>query len=373
MLQGGYVSFDSSPEPVVDYRDYNFRAVWTGRGDVDRFEQALFRVALDRLDLRRTLEIGTGFGRLTPQILGRRGEYVGVDYDLGGLGETRESVLKFGLQNAHSAWLAANAYHLPFGSGSFSSACMVRVHHHLANPARAIKEIARVLVPGGTALITYSDRTWTRSLVHDLGLALRRADVANDRRLLFAREGHLQVREMPTRQFMTTPAQFAKDLSAAGLDPVCSYGGADTTAARLMPLRLGVWGGRLWPGAPVFSARWVVVRKRGAPNPLRTWNEIIACPRCTAPGPALDGEPTSPVSCPHCGFLYRWEHDLLDARDVVDPNPATAGGERPPEDAAEHRIGAAPSGNVSDEGPWDDARAAGLQGGDPPRATARSP
>jgi ubiquinone/menaquinone biosynthesis C-methylase UbiE len=320
------VSFDPSPEHVVDYRNYDFRAVWTGRSDVDRFDQALLRLALAHLDPERTLEIGTGFGRLTPQLLGAGGEYAGVDFDRGGLREARDATLENGLQNPHCVWLAANAYHLPFASGSFSSICMVRVHHHLANPPRALREISRVLVPGGTALITYSDRTWSRALVHDLGIAVRRGEVRNDRRLLFAREGHLQVRELPTPQFMTTPAQFSRDIEAAGLEIVRSYGGAETTAARILPFRLGILGGRLWPGAPVFSTRWVVVQKPGAKVGLRPWAEILACPACGEAGPLLNGAPSPVDACQNCGFVYCWEDDLLDARYLggAPPSPTPA-------------------------------------------------
>src|SRR5580658_1116508 len=176
--KGGAMSFDSSDERIVDYRNYDFRAVWVGRDHVDRFDRALLECALDHLDLRRTLEIGTGFGRLTPRILQGNGQYVGIDYDLGGVRDAHDAAVRAGPADSHRAWFAANVYHLPFASGSFSSICMVRVHHHLADPVRALREIARVLVPGGTALITYNDRTGFRSLIHDTGVALGLRGVA---------------------------------------------------------------------------------------------------------------------------------------------------------------------------------------------------
>lgn len=315
---------DSSAELIVDYRNYDFRAVWTGRSAVDRFDQALLERSLDHLDLRRTLEIGTGFGRLTPQILRRKGEYVGADFDLGGLRDTRNSTVQGGEQRSHCAWVAANAYHLPFASGSFSSICMIRVQHHLADPLRAFREVSRVLVPGGTALITYNDRSWMRSLIHDARIVLRRPHVANDRLLLRAREGHLQVREHPTRQFITTPRRFEEDIHGAGLEIERSYGGPETVAARLLPLRLGVLGGRLWPGAPIFSTRWMIVKRSGPRTEPCPWEDILACPRCGATGPKLGVGTHLDGPCPQCGFLYRWEEGLLDARFV--PGSAAASG-----------------------------------------------
>jgi SAM-dependent methyltransferase len=301
-------------EAVVDYRDYDFKAVWVGRSDVDQFDRALLDLALTHLDTRRVLEIGTGFGRLTPQLLRGRAEYVGIDFDVGGLAESRASTFGETPPGARRTWLAANAYHLPFADATFTSVSMVRVHHHLADPVIALKEIARVLVPGGTALITYSARSGFRSLVHDTQLALHRPSVANERRLLFAPGDHVQVRDHPLRQFITSRARFVTDLRVAGLEPLYSYGGAENSAARLLPLDFGVRAGRLWPRAPVFSTRWVVVRRPGIAQELRPWADILRCPRCRSLGPSPDSRPAQFDQCPTCGYRYQWENGLLDAR-----------------------------------------------------------
>jgi SAM-dependent methyltransferase len=305
---------DPSAERVVDYRNYNFRAVWFGRAAVDRFDRALLDLALQEMDGRRTLEIGTGFGRLSPQILRGGGEYVGTDFDLGGLRDTRASTVGLALQNPHSTWLAANVYHLPFATGSFSSVNLVRVHHHLADPGAAMKEIARVLAPGGTALITYSPRSGLRSFVHDVRVVFGRPKVANDRFLLFARGDHILVRDRPLNRYITGQRRFQRDLNEAGLKAVRSYGGVETLAARLFPLTFALAGSQAWPAAPVFSDRWVVARKEGGPSELPPWREILACPRCGGPGPSLIDSATPASGCARCAFVFRWEGDLLDAR-----------------------------------------------------------
>ncbi|MGI0150370.1 MAG: class I SAM-dependent methyltransferase [Thermoplasmata archaeon] len=317
------MTIDHASEQVVDYRDYDFRSVWVGRSGVDRFDRAVLDLALTHLDRRRTLEIGTGFGRLTPQLLHGRGEYVGIDFDLGGLSAANDSMTRAGLPNPHVAWLGANAYHLPFASGSFSSVCMVRVHHHLADPARALREIHRVLVPGGSALITFNGRSWPRSLVHDAAVLLGRPRVANDRRLLFARGGHLEVHETPLRHFITTPSQFALDLRETGFQRIRTYGGAETKTTRFLPHRLGLLCSQVWPGAPVFSDRWVVVRKSGPVTGLRAWDQLLACPRCGAASSWSEetGGPTRP--CGRCGFVLRRVDRILDARYVPDDAPGT--------------------------------------------------
>jgi SAM-dependent methyltransferase len=325
---------DRSGELVVDYRNYDFRSVWAGRQEVDEYDQALLRLAVSDLDQRRILEIGTGFGRLTPPLIQAHGEYAGVDFDMGGLREARASIAQSGRANPRSIWLGANAYHLPFAAKSFSSVCMVRVHHHLADPVRALQEVTRVLVPGGTALITYSARSGFGSLIHDARVLLGRPKVRNDRYLLFARGGHIQVRQNPLRQFITAPHRFVEDLRQAGLSVERWYGGPETTAARILPLRVGLAFGRRWPSAPFFSTHWVVARRPGAPGDLPLWENILICPECGAPGPRLDAGTVRSRPCSNCGFPFRDEGDLVDARFVshgvsprsgaVTPSPAVA-------------------------------------------------
>jgi SAM-dependent methyltransferase len=345
------MSGEVSEELVVDYQKYDFRSVWVGREDVHRFEQAMLERALASLDPRRTLEIGTGFGRLTPQILHEGGDYVGIDFDLGGLRDTRAATLRTGVKNRHAAWLAANAYHLPFATGSFSSVCMVRVHHHLATPAVAVAEIARVLVPGGTALITYSPRSLFRSVVHDVRVALRRPEVSHDRYLLRARGGQVQVRDSPLRQYITSPRQFEQDLQAAGFTVVRAYGGVETSAARLLPLNVGLAGGRVWPTAPVFSTKWVVLQKPGPRSELPLWERIFACPQCGEPTDAMLSGGGLPEHCARCGFLFRWDDGIVDARYVAERSMVETGDseqpltESPPSAAAASSPVGAPPGS----------------------------
>jgi SAM-dependent methyltransferase len=307
-------------EQVVDYRNYDFRSVWVGRDDVDRFDRALVEMALPFLDGRRTLEIGTGFGRLSPFFVRGGGEYVGADFDLRGLHDARDVLVRSGASRAHLAWLGANAYHLPFASGSFTSVCLIRVHHHLADPLSVLREVGRVLVPGGTALLTFNARSLFRSVVHDLRVALRRPKVAGERRLLGARGDHVEVRRSPLLVYITRPSRFAADLGAAGLLPVRTFGGLETTGARLLPFSLARFVSRTWPGAPVFSSRWVVARKSGGPAEPCAWSALLRCPRCGAEGPPPEALAASPA-CPRCGFGFRWDNGVVDARYVPDPGP----------------------------------------------------
>jgi SAM-dependent methyltransferase len=53
--------------------------------------------------------------------------------------------------------VAANGLHLPFRAASFDAVALWDVLEHLSDPAAALREIARVLVPGGRLLLTTGD------------------------------------------------------------------------------------------------------------------------------------------------------------------------------------------------------------------------
>jgi SAM-dependent methyltransferase len=306
-----------SPEPIVDYRRYDFRAVWARRFAVDRFDRALLARALEEMDHRRVLELGTGFGRLTPALARAAGEYVGVDYDEGMLAEAREALRASGALYGPSEWLAANAYHLPFSPGAFSSVCMIRVHHHLAQPRRVLAEIRRVLAPGGTALVSYNPWSRLRAAGHDLARLLRTPGRREDLWILKPSSGPVCVRESPLPHYVMAPSEFDRDLRAVGLEPVRQYGGVETRAARILPRGLGLAGSRNVPLAPVFSTCWVIARRPGDPGPLPAWSDLIACPRCGCVYPVRDAGPPRPGSCAACAFEFRVDRGILDARYVA--------------------------------------------------------
>lgn len=55
---------------------------------------------------------------------------------------------------AHAEFRVANASDLPFDDASFDSALLGEVMEHLTNPERVLKELSRVVVPGGRIVIT---------------------------------------------------------------------------------------------------------------------------------------------------------------------------------------------------------------------------
>ncbi len=135
-------------EVIPDYRHLDFQGMWAGRERVTALERTVVSRLLGGVSRRRILELGTGFGRLTPVLAPVADEYVGVDFDPGGLARARATLSGEERAGPSARFALANAYHLPFASASFSGVAMVRVYHHLADPAPVLAELARVLEPG---------------------------------------------------------------------------------------------------------------------------------------------------------------------------------------------------------------------------------
>ena len=92
----------------------------------------------------RVLDVGCGVGHSYTLLAPR--ETVGVDVDPEVLeGQARETA-------------AADMRALPFPSGSFQGAVAVHSIEHVPDPERALTEIARILAPGGTAVLVTPNR-----------------------------------------------------------------------------------------------------------------------------------------------------------------------------------------------------------------------
>lgn len=95
------------------------------------------------------LDVGCGNGYYM-KLIERAGSYpIGIEKCISMGGNA--------LDNAHQERFLGDAVLLPFRTGAFDSVVMVAVWHHFASEARrkqSLKEVARVLRPGGKAMIT---------------------------------------------------------------------------------------------------------------------------------------------------------------------------------------------------------------------------
>jgi SAM-dependent methyltransferase len=105
---------------------------------------------------KRVLEIGTGVGTDARQLIGRGASYSGINIDAGSTAATSAALETFGLPG-HV--LQANATHLRFPEASFDFVYTFGVLHHIPDVGAAIREIRRLLKPGGEVLAMVYNRT----------------------------------------------------------------------------------------------------------------------------------------------------------------------------------------------------------------------
>ncbi len=99
----------------------------------------------------RVLDVGCGAGHVTIGLAAQALHLTAVDLTQAMLDQTQAQVEKRGLQNVtiQKADVAA----LPFGDASFDVAVSRYAAHHFADPLHALREVQRVLVPGGRWLL----------------------------------------------------------------------------------------------------------------------------------------------------------------------------------------------------------------------------
>jgi len=104
------------------------------------------------------LDCGCGIGAITVELARRLapGEVVGIDIAPVQVERSQALAREKGVTNAR--FEVGNAYELPFPDASFDAAFAHRVLEHLRDPLRALKEMRRVLKPGGVAGILDPDR-----------------------------------------------------------------------------------------------------------------------------------------------------------------------------------------------------------------------
>jgi len=100
----------------------------------------------------RVLEAGCGDGRLYRQLrsYGYAGQYVGIDL--------ADYLIQDNMgRHPDAEWRVAKAYHIPFDDGSFDVCFSLYVLEHLVYPESALREMVRILRPGGRVVLVFPD------------------------------------------------------------------------------------------------------------------------------------------------------------------------------------------------------------------------
>jgi len=165
----------AAQQKLVDAHFQSHVAQWRDVYDEALVDGAIYRKRLeivlrwiDELAIparEKVLEIGCGSGRCTAA-LAQRGYFVqAIDSVAGMLNSTRQLAVQAGVSSSVSTSLG-DAHNLPFQDSSFGLVLAIGVIPYLHSPEKALREMARVLRPGGFILVTGGNR-WRLNYVLD--------------------------------------------------------------------------------------------------------------------------------------------------------------------------------------------------------------
>lgn len=132
-----------------DDESEDYVAYWQGRDYEHAAETAAVRRLVGPARHPHICEVGGGFGRLSPLLKEYADEVTMLDPSAKHVGIAQR------LLADHPGITARlmRPEHLPLDDASVDLVSMIRVMHHLPDPGPTLREIARVLRPGGRALI----------------------------------------------------------------------------------------------------------------------------------------------------------------------------------------------------------------------------
>jgi len=199
---------------MADVKTWNDEMV--ARYDLDRFHahpSPLVRLVESRRVARifallapgpddRVLEVGCGAGHLLARL--PAGRAVGLDLAESLLARTARRV------GRRAALAQGDAGALPFATAAFDRVYCSEVLEHLVDPAAAVREIGRVLRPGGVAVLSVPNERLinrVKTTLRRLGawnLVMRRADYAMPERM--DDEWHLHAFDLAMLRSIIPPA-----------------------------------------------------------------------------------------------------------------------------------------------------------------------
>lgn len=151
--------------PVCSYEGSDYQESFWEKGG-RAYEDAVEAVALKRLlpsSGKCLLELGAGAGRNTLRYTGYE-KVVLLDYSRSQL---EQAQARLGTSGRY-LYVAADVYRLPFSSGVFDGATMIRTLHHMADAPLALEQVASVLQPGAVFLLEFANKQNLKAILRYL-------------------------------------------------------------------------------------------------------------------------------------------------------------------------------------------------------------
>lgn len=296
--------------PVCDYEQSDYPQAFWGGGERE-YEDRAEAIALGRLlpsAGRQLLELGAGAGRHTPRYRGFE-RVVLLDYSRSQL---EQAQARLGVGPRYT-YVVGDVYRLPFSPATFDAATMIRALHHMAEPQRALAQVAATLEPGASFVLEYANKRNLKAVLRWL--------VGRQRWNPF----HSDPIEFAELNFNFQPAAVERWLRQVGFQrqrrlAVSSF--RLPLFKRAVPLKLlltleslvqqpGGW----WPLSPSVFLQARFVGEEDAARPQTFWR----CPAC-----ATDGlvERSGGLRCRACGRLWAYRNGIYDFKEPLEGPPA---------------------------------------------------
>jgi ubiquinone/menaquinone biosynthesis C-methylase UbiE len=115
---------------------------------------------------KRVLEIGLGYGSLSQALAERGADYNGLDIAEGPVEMVRERLRRIGVDDVETRVRQGSALEIPHEDASFDHVISIGCLHVTGDFAGAVREVHRVLRPGGTAVVmVYAKHSFRRYLL----------------------------------------------------------------------------------------------------------------------------------------------------------------------------------------------------------------
>jgi ubiquinone/menaquinone biosynthesis C-methylase UbiE len=279
---------DGHPAHPYDLETLDFDRLWAGREKTTALEAEVVRRAIVGAEGPRVLEVGPGGGRITPVLRRKFEEYVGVDLTGGFLDELRA-------RDPSLRWLfRADVESLPFVDASFSAVSMIRVYNFLLHPERAIREMYRVLEPGGLLILSYHHVPSLGTLFEDVRNCLKDPRPVGFVPVTLSRKELLLPRRARVRQMIRSAGFQIASERATGLE--------DFGPGRWLPITTLVGLAEATSHSSLLPHRFLTARKPGLPRrPPAGIGSIVRCPDCSVGWVGAVPGAEVPERCPGCG------------------------------------------------------------------------
>jgi SAM-dependent methyltransferase len=151
------------------------------------------------------LEIGLGYGTVS-QLLAPRGfDYHGLDIAPGPVEMVRHRLDRLGLDDTEGRVRVGSVLEMEHPDESFDHVVTIGCLHHTGDIPRAVGEVARVLRPGGRALVMlYNGHSYRRAKMALRGLPMRpRAGRGDDEEMRGAYDRNLEGEAAPATEYVS--------------------------------------------------------------------------------------------------------------------------------------------------------------------------